>query len=41
MKYVQDLSLEEMSELTGKSRNTLAVRLHRGTQKLKALYESR
>jgi RNA polymerase sigma-70 factor (ECF subfamily) len=40
MKYVQDLSLEEMSQLTGKSRNTLAVRLHRGTQKLKALYES-
>ena len=41
MKYVQDLSLEEMSQLTGKSRNTLAVRLHRGTQKLKALYDSR
>lgn len=41
MKYVQDLSLEEMSNLTGKSRNTLAVRLHRGTQKLKALYDSR
>ena len=41
MKYVQDLSLEEMSNLTGKSRNTLAVRLHRGTQKLKSLYDSR
>ncbi len=41
MKYEQDLSLEEMSELTEKSRNTLAVRLHRGTQKLKALYDSR
>lgn len=41
MKYVQDLSLEEMSLITGKSRNTLAVRLHRGAQKLKALYESR
>ena len=41
MKFVDDLSLEEMSNLTGKSRNTLAVRLHRGTQKLKALYDSR
>lgn len=41
MKYVQDLSLEEMALITGKSRNTLAVRLHRGTQKLKALYEER
>jgi RNA polymerase sigma-70 factor (ECF subfamily) len=40
MKYVKDLSLEEMALITGKSRNTLAVRLHRGTQKLKTLYES-
>lgn len=41
MKYEHDLSLEEMSKITGKSRNTLAVRLHRGTQKLKALYDSK
>ena len=40
MKYVQDLSLEEMSLITGKTRNTLAVRLHRGTQKLKELYDA-
>lgn len=40
MKYVHDLSLEEMSLITGKSRNTLADRLHRGAQKLKSLYES-
>lgn len=39
MKYVQDLSLEEMSLITGKSRNTLAVRLHRGSEKLKQLYK--
>lgn len=38
MKYVQDLSLEEMSVLTGKTKNSLAVILHRGLEKLKALY---
>ncbi len=41
MKFVQDLSLEEMALITGKSRNTLAVRLHRGAQKLKQLYQSK
>ena len=39
MKYVQDLTLEEMALITGKSRNTLAVRLHRGSEKLKQLYK--
>ena len=38
MRYVQDLTLKEMSQVTGQSRNTLAVQLHRGTQKLKLLY---
>lgn len=40
MKYLQDLSLEEMSLITGKTRNSLAVRLHRGTQKLKSIYNA-
>ena len=38
MRYVQDLTLKEMSLVTGQSKNTLAVQLHRGTQKLKVLY---
>lgn len=38
MRYMQDLSLGEMSLLTGKSKNTMAVQLHRGLAKLKLLY---
>ena len=39
MRYVQDLSLQEISLITGQSKNTLAVQIHRGLEKLKALYE--
>jgi len=39
MRYVQDLSLEEMSAITGQSKNTMAVQLHRGLAKLKLLYQ--
>ena len=38
MRYVQDLSLKEMSLITGQSKNTLAVQAHRGLEKLKLLY---
>ena len=38
MRYVQDLSLKEMSLLTGQSTGTLAVQVHRGLEKLKVLY---
>lgn len=38
MKYIQDLSLEEMSLITGSSKKTLAVQIHRGLDKLKVLY---
>jgi RNA polymerase sigma-70 factor (ECF subfamily) len=38
MRYMQDLSLAEMSLVTGQSRNTIAVQLHRGLAKLKLLY---
>jgi RNA polymerase sigma-70 factor (ECF subfamily) len=40
MRYVQDLSLKEMSLVTGQSRNSLAVQAHRGLEKLKLLYGS-
>lgn len=38
MRYVQDLSLEEMSLITGRSKNSLAVEAYRGLEKLKVLY---
>lgn len=38
MRYVQDLSLKEMSLLTGQSKNAVAVQVHRGLGKLKLLY---
>ncbi len=38
MRYVQDLSLTEISLITGQSKNTIAVRIHRGLAKLKQLY---
>jgi RNA polymerase sigma-70 factor (ECF subfamily) len=38
MRYVQDLSLAEMSLITGQSKNTMAVQVHRGLEKLKILY---
>lgn len=38
MRYVQDLSIKEMSLITGQSKNTIAVQVHRGLKKLKLLY---
>lgn len=38
MRYLQDLSLKEISLLTGLSTNTIAVQSHRGLSKLKTLY---
>lgn len=38
MKYSQELSLEELSTITGKNKNSQAVQLHRGLEKLKLLY---
>lgn len=38
MRYIQDLSLKEISLITGQSQNTAAVQVHRGLAKLKILY---
>jgi DNA-directed RNA polymerase specialized sigma24 family protein len=38
MRYVQSLSLEEISEITGESENTISVRVHRGLSILKKLF---
>jgi RNA polymerase sigma-70 factor (ECF subfamily) len=38
MRYIQDLSIQEISLITGQSKNNIAVKLHRGLEKLKILY---
>lgn len=38
MKYIQDLSIKEISLITGKTKNAVAVQTHRGLEKLKLLY---
>ena len=40
MRYVQDLSIAEMSVLTGQSKNAITVQAHRGLEKLKLLYHA-
>lgn len=39
MRYTQDMSLKEMSLITGQSKNTIAVQAHRGLEKLKKMYK--
>ncbi|MEK7575447.1 MAG: RNA polymerase sigma factor [Patescibacteria group bacterium] len=41
LRYVKDLSLEEMSLITGKTKNSIAVQIHRGLEKLKLLQISK
>lgn len=38
MRYVQELSIEEMALITKQSKNSITVKAHRGLQKLKKLY---
>lgn len=38
LRYIQDLSIAEIALITGKTRNTVAVQIHRGLEKLKVLY---
>lgn len=40
MRYEQDLSLAEISLITGQSKNAIAVQVHRGLAKLKMLYNT-
>ncbi len=39
MRYIEDLSLEEISKITKQSKNTIAVQIHRGLESLKSLYK--
>jgi RNA polymerase sigma-70 factor (ECF subfamily) len=38
MRYIQELSITEISEITKQTKNTIAVQIHRGMNKLKVLY---
>jgi RNA polymerase sigma-70 factor (ECF subfamily) len=40
MRFLQDLSIKEISELTGQSSNTVTVQSHRGLRRLRLLYET-
>ena len=40
LRYMQDLSLEEISLITGRSKNTVTVQAYRGLEKLKILYNT-
>jgi RNA polymerase sigma-70 factor (ECF subfamily) len=39
MRYIQDLTIAEMSDITGQTKNAITVQTHRGLEKLKLLYE--
>jgi len=39
MRYIQSLSLKEMSGVIGQTKNTIAVQAHRGLERLKALHD--
>jgi len=39
MRYIEHLTLSEMALKSGKTKNMLAVHIHRGLEKLKMLYE--
>ena len=40
-RYIQALTLEEMSDITGQSKNPIAVQVHRGLELIKSLYKSK
>ncbi len=41
MRFIQDLSLKEIAILTGQTKNNIAVKIHRGIEKLRVLYGPR
>lgn len=39
MRFTQNMTLEEISLVTGQTKNAIAVQVHRGIQKLRVLYD--
>lgn len=40
MQYVEGLSIKEIAEIVGESENNVSVRIHRGIEKLRTIYEN-
>ena len=40
LRYVEDLRVKDIAELLGESENTISVRIRRGLEKLRKIYES-
>ncbi len=38
MRYIDDLSIKEIAEITGESENNISVRIHRGLEKAKNIF---
>lgn len=38
MRYVEDMSLKEISEIVGETENAISVRVHRGLKKIKEMF---
>ena len=41
LRYIEELTLEEISAITGQSKNTIAVQVHRGLEALKNIYHEK
>lgn len=41
MRYVDDLSVKEIAEITGETENNISVRIHRGLDKMKDILEEK
>jgi RNA polymerase sigma-70 factor, ECF subfamily len=41
MRFVEDMSIKEITEITGEAENTISVRLHRAIEKLRTVYNEK
>jgi RNA polymerase sigma-70 factor (ECF subfamily) len=41
MRFIDELSVKEISDVTGETENNISVRLHRGMEKLREIYEGK
>lgn len=40
MRFIEDMSIEEIAEILGVSKNTVSVRLHRAIEKIREIYKN-
>ncbi len=41
MRFIEDMSVKEIATITGESENNISVRIHRGLEKIKGIYEEK